>query len=55
MVALRLTIANESKILHCRPSDQAEVQKFMHLPEECIQNLYSGGNTENDYECFNFH
>ncbi|XP_025414102.1 cryptochrome-1 [Sipha flava] len=44
-----------SMVPHCRPSNQEEVQKFMCLREECMQQLYSKEYQDIDsYEYFNY-
>jgi len=55
MLALRVSMANEKVVPHCCPSDREEVQKFMYLPDECIQQLLplenSDGEAYDFYKC----
>jgi len=54
MLALRVSMTNESPMVpHCCPSDREEVQKFMYLPDECMQQLIPLEN--NDDESYDFY
>lgn len=46
MQALRLSLMNESTAPRCCPSDLEEVKKFMHLPDEYMEQLQSYKNAE---------
>lgn len=55
MLALRVSMTNENMVPHCRPSDPEEVQKFMYLPDECMQQLLPLENKDSEayniYKC----
>ncbi|XP_022178571.1 cryptochrome-1 isoform X2 [Myzus persicae] len=54
MLALRVSMTNDNmQVPHCCPSDREEVQKFMYLPDECIQQLLPLEN--NDSEAYDFY
>lgn len=53
MLALRVSMTNEHMVPHCCPSDREEVQKFMFLPDECMQQLLPLDN--DDSEMYNFY
>lgn len=50
MQALRISLMGNSMIRHCCPSNREEVQKFMFLPEECMEQLLSKSYKDNDSE-----
>ncbi|VVC31760.1 Rossmann-like alpha/beta/alpha sandwich fold,Cryptochrome/DNA photolyase class 1,DNA photolyase, N- [Cinara cedri] len=54
MQSLRISLMNSSMVPHCRPSDQTEVKQFMHLPEECMDQLFLNDNLTT-YEHLHIH
>lgn len=56
MLALRVSMTNESRVPHCCPSDREEVKQFMYLPDECMQQLLPLENNDSDaYDIYKCH
>lgn len=55
MEPVLVSVMGQSIVPHCRPSDQEEIQKFMYLPEECMQSLRSMNDDNESFEQFKFH
>lgn len=55
MQEIQVSLMEKSMVPHCCPSDLEEVQKFMYLPEECMQQLRSENDDMESFEYFKFH
>lgn len=55
MQTLQASLMQQSAVPHCCPSDREEVQRFMYLPEVCMQQLRSKDDDMESYEFFKFH